>query len=824
MDDLEDSIKETVMAGEVGDLGLGDSGLAVEQPQTQAQQQQQEEEEDGGDVLGEGGQEVLVIPAPPDGGMISEDDGNEDDAVVVVDSNNDQDELPDPQEQQDQVDSIATTTDEDEDEDKESDLDELIIDYPSDRPRTLPVEVDLPSFVMAIDVVIAGGTSNRRSLQQKLQQQETANVAKAEPVIDINALRIAVQSVIYSAVESLDERLWGITLQVKNVDAITVNKERTREFFSANGQAIFLVPEAMVEEEGSNNANDESMFPSLPGEEQIREAVATALQQESLMAEFAEAKMRSALPRATNVDVSFMDGTAVTGSQNYIDDEQPVSSNSTTEQVKAIFTPLTICIVAGVGGALALLIGSVGLISWRRGKSGKDGDLLTPRSRSFPDKSRGNSKFSFGDDPDPIRQTFSNDTHPISPESSAADAERDEKKKQTLNEYFEKIEDVESQPPSVGESMEYDASLYDESVCGMSTWSVNDIGKDHVQLTDKTTLKPDRSIASVGKRMRQALGENSAYAESEGDFSYAETDNNSTLGDFRLGSVLDVDDTNMSEYGGTMGGITEEISGEFTPEKSSKKASDFSALWKTRVEGEETTDPTVVDASPAKSIEDEVLGVSLSETNAAIKRLKNENKMMKDSNFLDVSHHAPRFGAGEDESDSEAEDAAMLFQERAPTIQEQDELNTSAVSGSSNAASDSGSNRSKSSARTGFGSIIGSILGKDEKQDQLGDTVGYLDNTIVNDPITNDTKGSGDKIIDDDVSDADTSVDMSSIADDVLHGQDTNLLSEAASSADAEEEPKFFQLDMPPTYKTKKDGEDEASVNDSEYEHSLYEM
>lgn len=387
--------------------------------------------------------------------------------------------------------------------------------------------------------------------------------------------------------------------------------------------------------------------------------------------------------------------------------------------------------------------------------------------------------------------------------------------------YFEKLEELEYQsPPSVDEGYgerDVDVSNIDESSCAlsMSEWSVNDIGKDHVQLTDKSALKPDKSIASMGKRMRQALGQSSTYAESEGDVSYAETDNMSALGDFRLGSVLGIDDTaNMSEFGdGTteLGGITEENSQDFTPEKSGKN-SDFSDLWKTRVEGEGNDREPVEEVSPAKSIEDEILGVSLAATNAAMKRLKKEN------NFLDVSHHAPRFNVNE--SDSEAEDESMLFHERpTTTINEQDELNTTKGDASSTTGS------SPSSVRSGpgsvIGSIIGSILGKDDTDDRNLDSLAYLDNRVAN-----NTDGSGDKIIDDDVSDAETSVDMSDVADDSLATKDVNLLSEVASSAGSEE-PKFFQMELPDAYKLKDgddDGADGGSVNDSEYDHSLYEM
>ena len=184
-----------------------------------------------------------------------------------------------------------------------------------------------------------------------------------------------------------------------------------------------------------------------------------------------------------------------------------------------------------------------------------------------------------------------------------------------MEQYFEKLENVESQPePSIGGESDFDfninASQYSESECGMtmSEWSVNDIGKDHVQLTDNQPLKPEKSIASMGKRMRQALGHGSAYAESEANVSYAETENMSALGDFRLGSVLSDD---MSE----LGGITEEVDGEYTPHKANK--SEFSALWKSRIENDTSqVQPTATEeVSPAKSIEDSVLGVSLSETN-----------------------------------------------------------------------------------------------------------------------------------------------------------------------------------------------------------------
>jgi len=802
LEDLEESIKETVMGEDMGE-GVGDEDgdgdennfdLTLKEPQEQEDQDQDTMAPDGGTDSEDADEEEL----PED---FTENDGDE------------QDGSPGPIAQNGM------------DKDKEEDTSEgQTLDGPADRTKSIPIEVPLPSFFMAIDVAASSRRRLRALQQQQKEQQDdfSSSEGPAVSVIDKVALRIAVQNAIADSIGAIDDRLWGVPLQVKNVDTITVSKDITREFFAFNNvEAIFLVPETT----DKSAAADSTMTLPLPEDEQLREAMVIALQKEPLMSEFAEAKKQSALPRATNVGVSFMDGTPISGSTNFVGDEQPVdsasASTSTSEQVSAFFSPLTIGIVAGVGGALILLIGGISMYSRRRATSGKKEDDLTPRSRSFPDKTKSNSKFTFDDDPDPMQHTLSNDTHPISPMSSAA--EKDEQKKQQMNHYFEKIKDVQSQAPSVEESLDYDASLYDESLCGMSTWSVNDIGKDHVQLTDKDTLKPDKSIASVGKRMRQALGQPSAYAESEADVSYADTDNTSTLGDFRLGSVLGVDDTNMSEHDGTMGGITEEVSGEYTPEKRYKN-SDFSALWVTRLEAEEC-DPAAVDASPAKSIEDEVLGVSLSETNAAMKRLKKENKIMKESNFLDVSHHAPRFGVGEDESDSEADDEVLLFNGGAPTtIQEQDELNTSVVSSSSNGASEVGS--SPSSAKTGAGSIIGSILGKDEEQDQLDYSVAYLDNTMVDNLITNDTKGSGDKIIDDDVSDAESSVDMlESVADDILHGQDTNLLSEVASSNGTEEEPKFFHLDMPAAY-LQKDGNDkgEGSVNESEYDQSLYEM
>ena len=385
-----------------------------------------------------------------------------------------------------------------------------------------------------------------------------------------------------------------------------------------------------------------------------------------------------------------------------------------------------------------------------------------------------------------------------------------------MEEYFEKLENVESQPePSIdGESnFDFDTSQYSESECGMtmSEWSVNDIGKDHVQLTDKQTLKPEKSIASMGKRMRQALGHASTYAESEADISYAETDNASLLGDFRLGSVLSDGMSDLGTNTNELGGITEEVDGEYTPEKSNK--SDFSALWKTRIENNQSQmPPAVEEVSPAKSIEDSVLGVSLSETNRVIRRMKEENAT---NSFLDVSHHAPRFDIDNASTDSEAEDESMLFLTRpAPsmhsaTIPEVDESNNSDVGSRSSKGAPS------STTKSAAGSIIGSILGNDEKkpEDTL-DSLRYLDNSMA---ANGSRKTSGDQIVDDDVSNAETSVDLDDTADDILRGKYTNLLSEVASSTGStgtDDEPRFFQLDMPAAYRTDNVDETGGGVDD----------
>mmetsp|Transcript_13906 Transcript_13906/g.39988 ORF Transcript_13906/g.39988 Transcript_13906/m.39988 type:complete len:100 (+) Transcript_13906:2-301(+) len=89
----------------------------------------------------------------------------------------------------------------------------------------------------------------------------------------------------------------------------------------------------------------------------------------------------------------------------------------------------------------------------------------------------------------------------------------------------------------------------------------------------------------------------------------------------------------------------------------------------------------------------------------------------------------------------------------------------------------------------------------------------------------------GDMIIDDDVSNAETSVGDSILdetADYILHGKNANLLSEVASSTGTDDEPRFFQLDMPAAYRM--DGVEEADANDEQsvgvtsYDGSFYEM
>ena len=321
-----------------------------------------------------------------------------------------------------------------------------------------------------------------------------------------------------------------------------------------------------------------------------------------------------------------------------------------------------------------------------------------------------------------------------------------------------------------------------------------------MQLTDNQSLKPEKSIASVGKRMRKALGHGSAYAESEADVSYAETENMSALGDFRLGSVLSDD---MSE----LGGITEEVDGEYTPHKSNK--AEFSELWKSRIEnGTSQVQPAAKEeVSPAKSIEDSVLGVSLSETNRVIRRMREENAT---NSFLDVSHQAPRFDIDNASTDSEAEDASMLFHTKpsppihSTTIPEADEAETNSdVASSCKGAS-------SSTTKNTAGSIINSILGHGGKRPENTSNLAslrYLDNSMT-------ANGTGDMTIDDDVSYAETSVDGSLLgrtADDILRGKDANLLS-----------------DMPSAYRMKGDEEsganDEQSVGATSYDGSFHEM
>jgi len=707
---------------------------------------------------------------------------------------------------------------------------ELAYDDPEDRPKkTFPIEVALPSFFMAIDVRIRN--ANKRRLQDANGEEDTTRTA--EPVIDVDALRVALQNVLQASISTLDDRLWGVTVQATNVDtvAMTLSNGRAanREFFSVHAQTIFLVLET-----GDGTEITALDANPLPDEEQLRAAMELALQKNMLLEEFSEAKGRTKLPRATNVGASFMDGSPISGAyeeaeaeaaaEAVADGETIVSiiSSSSSEEEGSFFSTLTISAIAGAFGAMIIVIGGAAIYSRRRALRKGKGEDLSPRSRSFPQQKSGNHTFDGDDsDPDPMKQTFSGDTHPISPSSST----KEEEKKRTLEQYFEKLENVESQPePSIGgeTNFDFDTSQYSESECGMtmSEWSVNDIGKDHVQLTDKQALKPEKSIANMGKRMRNALGNTSTYAESEADVSYADTENMSALGDFRLGSVLGDD---MSE----LGGIAEEVNGEYTPPKSSK--SEFSALWKTRIENDPSQLPLAAteEISPAKSIEDSVLGVSLSETNRVIRRMKEENAT---NSFLDVSHHAPKFDIDDASTDSEAEDESMLFHAHpAPpthlttTIPEVDEVesNSDAASTSKGAPS--------STTKSAAGSIIDSILGNDEKkpEDNLA-SLRYLDNSMTANGARTTT---GDMIIDDDVSNAETSVGDSILdetADYVLHGKNANLLSEVASSTGTDDEPRFFQLDMPAAYRM--DGVEEADANDEQsvgvtsYDGSFYEM
>jgi hypothetical protein len=229
------------------------------------------------------------------------------------------------------------------------------------------------------------------------------------------------------------------------------------------------------------------------------------------------------------------------------------------------------------------------------------------------------------------------------------------------------------------------------------------------------------------------------------------------------------------------------------------------------------------EVSPAKSIEDSVLGVSLSETNRVIRRMKEENAT---NSFLDVSHQAPRFDIENASTDSEAEDESMLFHTKpAPpihstTIPEADEAETNSdVASSSKGAS-------SSTTKNTAGSIINSILGHGEKKSANNlDSLRYLDNSMT-------ANGTGDMTIDDDVSYAETSVDGSLLertADDILRGgKDANLLSEIASSTGTEEASRSFQLDMPSAYRMKgveeADANDEQSVGATSYDGSYHEM
>ena len=697
---------------------------------------------------------------------------------------------------------------------------ELAYDDPDDRPqKTFPIEVALPSFFMAIDVRV------RKANKRQLQREDPDRIA--EPVIDVDALRDALQSVLQTSIATLDDRLWGVTVQATNIDAVALTLENgrpaNREYFSVQGQAIFLVLET-----GDGTEVTALDANPLPDEEQLRAAMELALQKNTLLEEFAEAKGRTKLPRAINVGASFMDGSPISGSYEdaeaeagaIADGETIVSSigSMSSDEEGSFFSTLTISAIAVAGGAIIFVIGGAAIYSRRRASRKSKEEDLSPRSRSFP-QNEGNKLFTFGgddSDPDAVKQTFSGDTHPISPTSST----KEEENKQKMEKYFEKLENVESQPePSIdGESdFDLDASQYSESECGvtMSEWSVNDIGKDHVQLTDKQTLKPEKSIANMGKRMRQALGHKSTYAESEADMSYAETENMSALGDFRLGSVLGDD---MSELGTNT--IVEEVDGEYTPEKSNK--AEFSALWKTRIENDESQmPPTVEDVSPAKSIEDSVLGVSLSETNRVIRRMKEENAT---NSFLDVSHHAPRFDIDNASTDSEAEDESLLFHTRpAPSMHS---AAIPEVDGSNSDVGSSCKSAPSSTAKSAAGSIIGSILGNDDDNDEKKpednlDSLRYLDNSMT---VDGSRKTSGDQIIDDDVSNAETSVDLDETADDILRGKYTNLLSEVASSAGTDDEPRFFQLDMPAAYRMDNvdaaGGVDDQSVGGS----SMYSM
>ena len=691
--------------------------------------------------------------------------------------------------------------------------DELAYDVPEDRPqKTFPIEVALPSFFMAIDVRI------RNANKRQLLQEDPNRIA--EPVIDTDALSDALQNVLQDSIATLDDRLWGVTVKATNIDAVALTLDNgrpaNREYFSVHGQAIFLVLET-----GDGTEITALDAHPLPDEAQLRAAIELALQKNNLLEEFAEAKGRTKLPRAINVGASFMDGTPISGSYEDAEAETEAEAIADSETIVSgigsmssgdegsFFSTLTISAIAVAGGAIILVIGGAAIYSRRRAMRKSKEEDLSPRSRSFPQKDV-NKLFTFGgddSDPDVVKQTFSGDTHPISPTSSA----KEEEKNQKMEEYFEKLENVESQPePSIdGESdFDFDTSQYSESECGMtmSEWSVNDIGKDHVQLTDKQTLKPEKSIANMGKRMRQALGHTSAYAESEADMSYAETDNMSALGEFRLGSVLGDDMSELGTNTSELGGITEEVDGEYTPEKSNK--SEFSALWKTRIENDESQmPPAVEEVSPAKSIEDSVLGVSLSETNRVIRRMKEENAT---NSFLDVSHHAPRFDIDNASTDSEAEDESLLFHTRpAPsihsaTIPEVDESNSDVGFSSKGAPS--------STTKSAAGSIIGSILGNDDDDDDENkpednlDSLRYLDNSMA---ANGSRKTSGDQIIDDDVSNADTSVDLDETTDDILRGKYTNLLAEVASSTGTDDETRFFQLEMPAAYRT--DNADDAA-------------